>query len=100
MRMMHVVEAEATLDAEPAAIGRTVAAGDILDLLVLDMEGELAADAAEGTERVDLLNCLRHADIPLVHQGRRQQRAGRAGLHRQEEHKSELQTPMPTSYAD
>ena len=52
MRMMDVVEAEAALDAEPVVIGRAVAALGVDDLLVLDLIGDLAADAAERAQRV------------------------------------------------
>src|SRR5262249_2673104 len=48
MRMGHVVEAEAALDAEPVLVRRPVAAGDVEQLVVLDVVGELAADAAIG----------------------------------------------------
>ncbi len=47
MRMMDVVEAEAALDAEPVVIGRAVAAFRVDHLLVLDLIGDLTADAAE-----------------------------------------------------
>ena len=53
--MTHIVEAEAALDAEPAVIGRAVAAFDPDDGVVLDLEGELAADPAIGADAVDRL---------------------------------------------
>src|SRR3546814_3619070 len=48
--VMDVVEAEAALHAHPAVVRRPVATVDIEQLLVLDVEGELAADAAIGAE--------------------------------------------------
>ena len=51
MRVMDVVETEAALDAEPVVVGRAVAAFGVNDLLVLDLIGDLAADAAERAER-------------------------------------------------
>src|ERR1700675_4112413 len=42
MRMMHVVEAEATLDAEPVLVRRSVAAIDIEQPVVLDLVSDLA----------------------------------------------------------
>ena len=53
MRMAHVVEAEAALDAEPVLVRRAVAAADVEQLVVLDVVGELAADAAIGAHAVD-----------------------------------------------
>ena len=52
--MVHVVEAEAALDAEPVLVRRPVAALDRDDAVVLDLVGELAADAAIGTDAMDL----------------------------------------------
>ena len=46
LRIGDVVEAEAALDAEPVLVGRAVLALDRDDLVVLDLIGELAADAA------------------------------------------------------
>ena len=63
---MDVVEAEAALDAQPAVVGRAVAAGDVVDLLgalrvAPDVQGQLAADAAVGADRIDLALDLRQA---------------------------------------
>ena len=55
MRVVRVVEAVAALDAQPLVVGRAVAAFDVEDLVVLDVVGELAADAAVRAHRVDLL---------------------------------------------
>ena len=49
-----VVEAEAALDAQPVLVGRAVATGDVADLVVLDVVGDLAADAAVGADALDL----------------------------------------------
>src|SRR5262249_35498241 len=51
------------------------------DLVVLDLVGELAADAAIGADAVDRTVGLAQIDIVLVDHRRRHQRAGRAGLH-------------------
>ena len=79
--VVHVVEAEAALDAKPVRVRRTVLAGDSDDLVVLDLVGELAADAAVRADAVDRAVRLAFVDIVLVDHGRRHQRAGRAGLH-------------------
>ena len=70
MRMAHIVEAEAALDAEPVLVRRAVAAADVEQLVVLDVVGELAADAAIGAHAVDLavriLRCARCASSTSV----------------------------------
>ena len=48
---LHVVEAEAALDAQPLVVRRTVAPFDVNDLVVLDVVRELAADAAVRAHR-------------------------------------------------
>ena len=50
VRMMNVVEAETPLDAEAVVVGGTVAPFGIDDLIILDLVGDLAADATERTE--------------------------------------------------
>src|SRR5262249_21555336 len=80
-RMGHVVEAEAALDAEPILVCRSVAAADVEQLVILDVVGELAPDAAVGAYAVDLAIRELRAHVRRVDQGRRHQRAGRAGLH-------------------
>ena len=52
--MVDVVEAEAALDAQAVVVGRSIAAIDVKDLVVLDVHRGLAADAAIGAKRVDL----------------------------------------------
>src|SRR3954469_12416602 len=81
--MMHVVEAEAAFDAEPVLVRRPVAALDRNDAVVLDLIGELAADAAVGTDAVHLaFGGVRHVEhARLVDEALLHQRAGRAGLH-------------------
>ncbi len=81
MRVMHVVEAEAALDAEPVLVRGPVAAIDIKKLIVLDLIGELAADAAIGADAVDRTVRKRGEDIVCADQRRRHQRAGGTGLH-------------------
>src|SRR3954468_4807952 len=81
--MMHVVEPEAALDAEPVLIRRAVAALDRNDAVVLNLVGELAADAAIRTDAVHLaLRRVRDREHPrLVDEALLHKRAGRAGLH-------------------
>ena len=81
LRIVDVVEAETALDAETLVVRRAVLAADIEQLVVLDVVGELAADAAIGAHRIDLAVGKAGADIVVVEQRRRHQRAGRAGLH-------------------
>jgi len=78
---MNVVEAEAALDAEPVVIGRAVTPFRIDDVVILDLIGHLAADAAIGTQRVDFPVRIGDADLMLVEHHRRHQCAGRTGLH-------------------
>ena len=70
-RMVRIVVAVTALDAEPAGIGRAVAAIHPDDAVVLDPIAELAADAAIGAERIHRLFRRR---VFLRAQG-----AGRAG---------------------
>jgi hypothetical protein len=81
MGMIDVVEAEAALDAQPVLVGRAVAPGDVADLVVLDLVGDLAADAAVRAHAVHPAVDLGVADAPLVDDRRRHQGAGRTGLH-------------------
>ena len=46
VRVVHVVEPEPSLHAQPAVIGRAVPPLDLDQPVVLDVVGELAADAA------------------------------------------------------
>ena len=81
VRVVDIIEAEAAFDAEPVLIRRPVAAFRIDDLLVLDVVGHLAADAAIGAKRIDLAVGPDGARLLLVEEGRGHQGAGRAGLH-------------------
>jgi hypothetical protein len=81
MRMMDIVEAKTSLDAEAVVIGGPVAALGIDDLLVLDLIGDLAAHAAKRTQRIDLPVGVGHAGLLFIKHHGRHQRAGRAGLH-------------------
>ena len=76
LRVVRVVEAVAPLDAQAALVGRAIAALDEEDLVVLDVVGQLAADAAIRAHRLDLP--VGHAQCRVA---RGHQRAGRAGLH-------------------
>ena len=82
MRMGDVVETEAALDAKPVLVG---GASDPLhpgDLVVLDLEGELAANTAIGAYAVNLaVKCGAIACTPSIEHRSGHQRAGRAGLH-------------------
>src|SRR5262249_35920903 len=51
--IVHVVEAETSLDAQAILVGRAILAADEKQLVILDMVGELAADAAVRTDAVD-----------------------------------------------
>src|SRR4029078_12271792 len=51
------------------------------DLVVLDLVGELAADAAIRADAVHGAVGLAEIDVVFCHPRRRHQRAGRAGLH-------------------
>src|SRR6266702_3563432 len=78
---MHVVEAEAALDAEPVLVGWAVLAGDVEKLVVFDVIGELTADTTIRTHAVDRPVGFSRKDIALVHQRRWHQRTGGTGLH-------------------
>ena len=81
-RVLQVVEAEASLDAQATFVGRTVAPLDVDDAPVLDVVGQLAADATVGAHGIDpAFGDRRIAAARRVDQARRHQRAGRAGLH-------------------
>ncbi len=81
LRIGDVIEAEAALHAEPVGIRRAVLADDGDDLVVLDLVGELAADAAVRADRVHRAVGLAEIDVVLVDHRRGHQRAGRARLH-------------------
>ena len=81
LRAVRVVEAEAALDAQPVLVRRAVAAGDVGDLLVLDMVGDLAAHAAERADAGHLAVGPKVAAAGgEVDDALGQKRAGRAGL--------------------
>src|SRR5712692_3929489 len=81
MRVMDVIKTEAALDAEPVMIGGSIAALGVDDLFVLDLIGDLTADAAERAQRVDLPVGIGDPGLVLIEHHRRHQRAGRTGLH-------------------
>ena len=85
MRMGDIVEPEAALHAKAILVGRSLDALDPRDLvdavLVADLEAELAANPAIGTDALDLTVVgARVALLRLVEGGRRHQRACRASL--------------------
>src|SRR6202521_1234023 len=73
--MVHIVEAVASFDAQPAVVGGTVASFDPQNSVVLDVIRKLAADAAIRTDRI-------HGFVRLLepHLGGHK-RAGGTGLH-------------------
>src|SRR5437764_1762801 len=79
--VVHVIEAKASLDAQPVVVGRPVLPLDRDDVVVPDLVGQLAADAAIGTDALDLAIGLVAKDPVLVDKARRHQGARRAGLH-------------------
>src|SRR3954454_9631084 len=81
VRVVHIVEAEPALDAEPVVVGRPVLALDRDDVVVLDLIHQLAADAAIGADALDLPVRRVAIGAVLVDPARRHQRPGRAGLH-------------------
>ena len=81
VRVVRIIEAEAALDAEPVVIGRPVLALDRDNTVLADLIGQLTADPAIGTDAVDLPVGGVGIDAVGIDQGRRHQRAGRAGLH-------------------
>src|SRR6185437_12893047 len=81
LRIADVVEAEAAFHAQTLLVRRAVAAGYVKQLVVLDVIGELAADAAIGAHAVRFAVGIFGALVPGVDQRRGHQRAGRTGLH-------------------
>ena len=81
LRVGDIIKSEAAFHAEPVFIGGAFAPGDRDQLVVLDLVSELAADAAIRADAVDLAVGIFGADVLLVDERRRHQRAGRAGLH-------------------
>ena len=79
--MVDIIKSETSLDAQPVAVGRALAAIDVKNFVVLDMHACLAADAAIGAKGVHraVFECGPH---PLAvekigfHEG-----AGRTNLH-------------------
>src|SRR5262249_33160706 len=79
--MVHIVEPEPALDAKPVGVGWAIAAIDVEDLLVLDVDLGLAADAAVGAQRVDRARLVVDAPAGTIKQALLHQRAGWAHLH-------------------
>jgi len=74
--VVRVIEAVAALHAQAIVIRWSVAPVDADDGVVLDVVGQLAADAAVRADRINLL--VGHNLVGLL---RRRQRTGRTGLH-------------------
>ena len=81
MGMAHVVKAETTLDAEPVAVGRPVASLYRDDGVVLELVGDLAADAAVRADAVHLVADIRPAVAVGVDERGLHQCTRGAGLH-------------------
>src|SRR5579863_10104733 len=79
--MVDIVETEAALDAKAALVRGTAASSDRENLVVPHLIGQLATDAAIGTNAIDLAIMLRGRRTIVIDPRRRQKRAGRAGLH-------------------
>src|SRR5262249_61494611 len=67
MRMGHVIEAEAALDAEPVLVGGAVAAPDAEGLVILDVVGGLAPHAPIPAYALDLPDRELEPHICLCH---------------------------------
>src|SRR5271166_2279651 len=78
--VVDVVKPIAPLDAEPPAVGRSVAALDEEDTIVLEVKAELAADAAVRAKAVDLAVALVRGRASLVEDRGGQKRPRRTGL--------------------
>ena len=81
VRVAHVVEPEASLDAQAALVGRPVPAPHGHDVAVSNLIRDLAADAAVRTDAVRLFERQPAVGTVRVDPGRLHQRPGRAGLH-------------------
>src|SRR6187551_115944 len=81
LRITDVVKAEAALHAKAVLVCRTVAARYVQKRVVLDVVGELAADAAVRAYAVDLTVGKLGTHVLVIDQRRRHQRTGRTGLH-------------------
>src|SRR6185437_3946739 len=81
LRIADVVEAKAAFHTQALLVGGAITAADIEQLVVFDVIGELAADAAIGAHRVHLAVGEFGAHVLVVYQRRRHQCAGRTGLH-------------------
>ncbi len=81
VRVLEVIEPEPPLDAKPVLVARSVGPVDIADLVVLDLDADLAADAAEGADALHFaVIILAVAVLMLVHDAGFEQGTGRAGL--------------------
>src|SRR5215472_65223 len=79
--MVGIVKAKASLDAEPVVVGGPVPAFNRDNVVVFNLVGQLAADAAIGAYTVDLAVGSVGVDAVGVDQGCRHQGTGWARLH-------------------
>ncbi len=81
VRVMDIIKAETALDAEPVLVGRAFNTLNILDFIILDLEGQLAANPAIRADRLNLtVIILAVTGLIIIQHGGRHQRACRAGL--------------------
>ena len=79
--VVDIVKAKAAFDAEPPFVRRAVDALDVLDLVVLHLQRNLATHAAEGADALNLAVVIRAiTHLLLIHHRGRHQRPRRAGL--------------------
>ena len=78
---MDVIKPKAAFHAKPTFVGRPVDAFDKFDLIILDLQRHLTADAAERANAFNLAVIIAAiSDLLLIHHGGRHQRTCRAGL--------------------
>ena len=81
MLMVDIIIAKAPFDAQTPLIRGAIDAFDILDFVVFDFDGDLAANAAKGADAFHFTVVVAPvANLFAVHQARRHQSAGWAGL--------------------
>ena len=103
VRVVDIVEAEAALDAKPALVRRAVDALDLFHPAVLDLQADLAADAAERADRFHL-----GVEIAAVAASRRHRarlpasarRSGRPARIRRRRHRSMRPSDRPCRRRD
>ena len=79
--MMDIIKSKASFDTEPAFVRGAVDAFDKFDLIILDLQRHLTADAAKRANAFNLAVIIAAiADLLIIHHGGRHQCARRAGL--------------------